>query len=234
MSGVRIAFLHVGPDATLATILTRSLRAVHEDAHITQCTDRLTPPVAGVDSVFRVDGDTSRLMTFRLSVFAQFAQTGPTFFLDTDMICLRALDAEAALDGKQVAICRRQYQTRTLINPRAMNMDLPEYAGKTLGEVYPYLACAVVTRTPAFWAACQQALTNLPEKFQVWFGDQEAMKVIVEGGAFTAAWLAESAYACLPDLETNPAADPKLLHFKGPARKGMMLEVARQRRLLGE
>jgi len=232
MGSTRIAFLHVGNDATMPAILTRSLRAAHSALHITQCTDRATPSVDGVDAVSRYDGDSSRLMTFRLEAFAQLKPTGPTFFLDTDMICLRALDADAALDGKDVAVCRREYQRDTMINPRAMGVDLAEYAGKTLDEVYPYIACATITRSPVFWAACRDALNRMPNKFRVWFGDQEAIKEVVGSQAFTTAWLGERTYACLPDMEANPAAQPKLLHFKGPARKGMMLEMAKVRGLL--
>jgi hypothetical protein len=217
----------------MPTILTRSLRAAHGEVHITQCTDRVTPAVEGVDDVARFDGNISRLMTFRLEAFARFHQVGPTFFLDTDMICLRPLDSEAALQGKDIAICRREYEPQTLVNPHAMGMDLAEYRGKTLDEVYPYLACAVVTRTPDFWAACRDALETMPEKFRIWFGDQEAMRVVVDSGRFTAAWLGESSYACLLDMETGRNAQPMICHFKGQARKPLMLSTARRLGLLG-
>lgn len=232
MNAPQIAFLHVGSDTVCPTVLVRSLRASNPNARIIQCSDRASPAVAGVDEVARFDSDPSRLMTFRLEAFAGLAIRQPTFFLDTDMICLQPLDPAAALQGQDVAVCRREYQRDMMLDPSAMNMDLREYRGRTIGEVYPYLACAVATAGPAFWASCRDDLARLPEKFRVWFGDQEAIRNVVDSGRYSVGWLHESTYACLIDIETDPAASPKICHFKGPGRKQLMLDCARQAGLL--
>src|SRR5215831_9277161 len=125
-------FLHVGADTTLPTLLVRSLRAQHADAEIVQCTDTRTAAVAGVDSLHRHDGDASQLMTFRLESFAALQRRAPAVYLDTDMLCVAALDPGHMLGGAQVAVCSREFHREAVFNHRFADLDLGEYAGKTL------------------------------------------------------------------------------------------------------
>ena len=224
---LRAAFLHVGQDATLPTILVRSIRDHNPDARIVQCSDRASPAVPGVDEVARIDGDTSHLMTFRLRCFAGLSFNAPMLFLDTDMVCADRIDATDDLAEHDVAVCMRDYNKDMLIDPGAMGVDLREYAGRTLDEVYPYLACAVIARDAGFWSACLDNLNTLPDKFHRWFGDQEAMRNVITAGGRSVGRLRESRYACLPDMAHDPAHRPKLFHFKGPTRKQWMIDGAR-------
>jgi len=230
---LRVAFLHVGQDTTLPKILVRSIRDQNPEARIIQCTDRGSPDVAGVDDVVRIDGDTSRLMTFRLRCFAGLSFNEPTLFLDTDMVCADHIDAASALSDHDVAVCVREYNKDMLLDPAAMDLDLSEYAGRTLDEVYPYLACAVIARNAEFWSACLDNLNGLPAKFHRWFGDQEAMRNVIAAGGRSVGRLRESLYACLPDMIHDPAHRPKLFHFKGPMRKQWMIDGAREAGWLG-
>ena len=223
---LRVAFLHVGTDVTLPRILVRSIRDHNSGAHVVQCTDRESPDVAGVDDVVRIDGDTNRLMTFRLRCFAGLSFNGPTLFLDTDMVCADRIDPAGELSGHDVAVCMRDYNKDMPLDPAAMDIDLREYAGRTLDEVYPYLACAVIARNADFWSACLDNLNGLPDKFHRWFGDQEAMRNVIAAGR-SVGRLSESLYACLPDMVHDPAHRPKLFHFKGPMRKQWMIDGAR-------
>jgi len=224
----RVAFLHVGPDTTLPGILVRSLREHNPDMRIVQCADRVSPQVSGVDDVLRIDADAGNLMTFRLQAFAGLAGNEPTLFLDTDMVCARPIDPAAELDDCDVAVCLREYNNAMPLDTRAMGINLTEYEGRTLGDVYPYLACAVIAKDAAFWTACLEDLRRLPAKFHKWFGDQEAMRNVIKAGGHKVGWLRESIYACLPDMHTDPSHGPKLFHFKGPLRKQMMIDGARQ------
>ncbi|MBX9778690.1 MAG: hypothetical protein K2Y71_30325 [Xanthobacteraceae bacterium] len=224
---LRIAFLHVGQETVLARILVRSIRAHNPDVHVTQCTDGASPAVAGVDEVVRLDSDTGRLMTFRLRSFAGLPISEPTLFLDTDMVCTDRIDAAAELGQHDVCVCVREFNKDMLLDPHAMNLDLREYEGRTLNEVYPHLACAVIAKTPEFWSACLDNLMSLPEKFHHWFGDQEAIRNVIAGGGWSVGSLPESRYACLPHEVDDPAHRPKLFHFKGPMRKQMMIDGAR-------
>jgi hypothetical protein len=224
---IQIAFFHIGLDQRQPTILCRSIRAQNRNVHIIQCTDGRTPQVDGVDTVARSEGDIHNMMLFRTAAYADLPITEPTLFLDTDMICLQELDPAAALDGGQVAVCRREYQCDMLLNVDAMDVDLSEYAGLRLGDVYPYIGCAVVTGGQDFWRSCLDEYLRLPPKFHKWFGDQEAIRNVVNSRLDKVRWLPESTYACLADLETDATKRPKICHFKGPARKQMMLDCAK-------
>jgi hypothetical protein len=224
---VQIAFFHVGHDPTQPTILSRSLRAANPGAILIQVSDHATPPVDGVTRVERRNVDAGNLMLSRTAAYADLAITEPTLFLDTDMICLEPLDVAAALSDGAAAVCVREYNCDMPLDPFAMDVDLGTHAGRSLGEVYPYVGCAVISRNQEFWQACLDEYRRLPRKFHRWFGDQEAIRNVVNARRDRIRWLPESIYACLADVETDATKRPKICHFKGPARKQMMLDCAR-------
>ncbi len=113
------------------------------------------------------------------------------------------------------------------MNTSFKGMDLAEYEGKTLGEVYPIIACFTVTRSPRFWQECLANLMQLDGKFHYWYGDQEAMRNVVRTDRFKVRYLPESKVACLPEY-ADPANLPLGLHFKGPARKEWMIPAFNQ------
>jgi hypothetical protein len=83
--------------------------------------------------------------------------------------------------------------------------------------------------TPEFWCRCLEEFLRLPAKFQHWFGDQEALRNVVNARRDAIRWLPESIYACFADLEPKRehATRIKLCHFKGPGLKQMMLDCAK-------
>ena len=228
MDGMQVAFLHVGHDLVCPTILVRSLRAHNSSATILQCSDSSTPQIGGIDEVQRFKGDVANLMTFRLSCFSRLQIDAPTIFLDTDMICLQSLDLPEILHDNDVAVCRRQFDTKRLIEINLNEMKLTEYSGKTLGQVYPYLACATVARSSDFWTDCLQNLLQLDPKFHFWYGDQEAIRNVVASKKYKTTMLPESIYACLPEVQPLYGNVVKLLHFKGPDRMKMMIDQAKK------
>lgn len=231
MTRAAFVFLHVGPDATLPTLLVRSLRALHAEAEIIQCTDAHTDAVRGIDRLQRHDADPSNLMTFRLDCFAALGRDAPAVYLDTDMLCVRPLEPEKMLGDADVAVCSREFHRDSLLNIRFRDMDLSEYQGRTLAEVYPYVACTTVAASASFWADCRDNLRTLHPKFHSWYGDQEAIRNVVSTGRYGLGHLPESVYGCLPDEPVAADVPPRLLHFKGPSRKPLMLELARRLRL---
>jgi hypothetical protein len=230
MSRSQFAFLHIGAETATPTILVRSIRAHNPDATIIQCSDPDSPEIAGVDRVFRsdkLDAD-APMMTARLQCFAELDVTAPTLFLDTDMMCLARLDPSVILEDSDVAVCRREFETGTPFNLKFMDLDFGEYAGKLLGEIYPYVASATITRTSDFWNDALQMLRGMDPKFHVWFGDQEAIRDLVAEGKYRVGFLRESVYSRLADLPVRIGTKPKIYHFKGAARKPIMLELARK------
>jgi hypothetical protein len=223
-------FLHVGPAAELPTLLVRSIRLFHENPEIVQCSDQTTLPVPGVTELRRFQGDTSNLMTFRLEAFAGLEWHGPALYLDTDMLCVAPIDPVGELLACDVAVCRRDFDRDAPFNARFGGLDLSEYEGRTLAQVYPYIACATATRDGRFWTECLTNLRGLDPKFHKWYGDQEAIRNVVESGRYSVGFLPESVYGFLPDAP-RPTTPPRLLHFKGRQRKPFMFEVAKKLRI---
>ena len=214
------------------TVLVRSLRVCQKDSVIIQCSDRQSPEVPGVDRVARFDGDSSKLMTFRLSCFSRLSQIGPAVYLDTDMICVRPLDPAAILGDANIALCKREYEVNHLLSKELRSL-LPEYTDRTLGEIWPYVACCSVTQGPEFWIDCAAELATLNTKFQDWYGDQEAMRNIATLGKYKIRNLPETIYGNLDAIGKRAAAGtsptpPRLIHFKGLRGKRHMAEYAKK------
>lgn len=220
-------FLHVGPANGFPTLLVRSIRALQPDAKIIQCADTDTPAVEGVSSVARFAGNTQNLMTFRLQSFAGLNYPSPALYLDTDMLCVAPIDPAVELGENDVAICRREFNCASVFNTGFAGLDLSEYEGMTLSEVYPYVACATVTRNGVFWKECLENLHSLAPKFHFWYGDQEAIRNVIRSGRFKPGMLPESVFGCLPEAPASATTPPRLMHFKGGHRKPLMLEFAR-------
>ena len=220
-------FLHVGEDISAPALLVSSIRRQTPDAQIIQCSDGATQEVPGVSAVHRETGDTGNLMSFRLAAFAALGLDRPAAYVDTDMLFVRPVDPVRVLGDTDVAVCDRSFGRDDVINTAFRGMDLTEYANRTFGEIYPYIACFTVTRGPAFWQACHEELLRLPEKFRFWYGDQEAIRNVADGGAFRVKKLPESICGCLPDRLAEISGAPRVLHFKGPQRKQPMIDHAR-------
>jgi hypothetical protein len=227
MTATRFAFLHVGDDTRLPALLTASIRKLHRAATIIQCADPQTPEVPGVDGVHRIAGDASRLMTLRLEAFATLPGEEPTLYLDTDMLCFSACDPRKVLGNHDVALCAREFGLSGPLNTANMGIDVSEYRDRPWHEVYPYVACATITRGAAFWRDCLQTLLGLDAKFQRWYGDQEALREVAKAGRYRVTTLPESVYGCLPEALAMVEEDPVFVHFKGPKRKSQMAEMAR-------
>ncbi|MBT3305176.1 MAG: hypothetical protein HN377_01705 [Alphaproteobacteria bacterium] len=228
-------FLHVGNDTDLATILVQSIRAQNSNARIIQCTDSETPSVNGADDVIRIDGDTGHLMVFRLQCFSQLGLEETALYLDTDMICVAEISPETFLDGCDAAVCERDFEKDALFRADHPHPDLTrqgwtfsEHEGKTLNETFPYVACATITRNHRFWDDCLETLLGLEEKYHVWYGDQEAIRRVVDGGIIKIGTIPENRFGHLPGSPDPDGGSPLLLHFKGAERKQMMIELGRE------
>lgn len=220
---MNIVFLHVG-ESDLPSCLVRSVRKAVQDAVIVQCTDGKTAMVAGVDRVFRYDGDSSALMTFRLEAFANLGLRNAGVYLDTDMLMVKKFCLEELLGGGDAVVCRRTFNRDVVFNTRIRNLYFGEYEGMTLDQIYPYLACFTVTRSYSFWEACAQVLAQLGEKYHFWYGDQEAIRILVARSVFNVSEVEEKNFACLPEFLSQDW-QPHMVHFKD-VRKESMVQFA--------
>lgn len=240
-----VVFFHVGPDIKMPAILVSSIRKHNSSVRIIQATDLKSPRVEGTDEVLRFDGNVDSIMLFRMECYAKIETSVPTWFLDTDMICLKSLDLpDFHEETRIVAILKREFNLDARLPRQANGVDLSRYRERPIGEVFPYVGCVVFLRNSDFWKECVQEYYKLDSSLGGWWGDQEALKRVAKrknrinrlnsilpifGKTETVIELPETSYACLPEFE-NSREKPFLLHFKGP-RKSALDEYCRREQL---
>lgn len=216
---MRFVFFHVGEDIALPSKMVMSIHVHNPGAEVIQVTDAHTPIVPGVTRAAVMDIDRSHLMLARTSAWANLGLHNPALYLDTDMIVNAPIDVEGALGKGVVAMCRRTFNRDAIFNTRQRGQDFSEYAGKTLDELYPYLGCCTITADWGVWADLTEMYLALPDKFKVWYGDQEVLREYAKGRKVID--LPEHIYACLPE---HMAGQPLITHYKGQ-RKNLILNA---------
>jgi len=213
-------FLQVGNDPNVE-LMVDSIKLSNPFSKIIQCSDLDTNKINGVSEVFRISSDTNNLMTFRLEAFAKLNINEPAIYLDSDMLVLKKINITDLLNGSEIALCQRSFGLNEVFNSSYGGMDLSEYFNMKIIDVYPILACFTITKSNLFWIKCFENLLQIDKKFHKWYGDQEAIKNILELKIFKYNLLKESQVACLPEyFQSNDL--PLCLHFKGAKRKTLM------------
>ena len=224
MNQLTFCFFHIGSDSSCPQMLVDSIRKFNPNSKIVYCTDNSSPNINGVTHRLEFQGNPDEIMTFRLKSFANSGIGGPAVYLDTDMLCLRSFDPAKVLGSKDLYICERSFGRDALFNGNFRGMNYLEYDRMPFGEVYPYLACTTITRNSEAWIELADVCDGLSEKFRIWYGDQEALKIIAKRKSKEQLGLIpEHTYACLPE-NMNYVSQATFLHFKGPARKGLMID----------
>jgi hypothetical protein len=215
-------FFHVGENSEQPQMLVNSIRLTNKEAIIIFCSDELTPDINGVSKRVNIKGDLKNLMSYRLKAFEEVKLDHPALYLDTDMLVLKKITPEQIIGDKKVIMCKRSFNLDGAFIGNFRGLDFMEYDKKPLGLVYPYVACATITKNWEIWQELSEILLNLDEKFKIWYGDQEALKKIQttltpeEFGVIN-----EFEFGCLPD-ENAYVPRAAILHFKGAQRKPVM------------
>lgn len=218
-----IALMHVGDQVELPTLMVRSFRRHNPDVRLVQVSDLDSPRIEGVGEVVRSPPRDGNMMLFRMRCFAALPTDDPTWFMDTDMLCVRPLEPPQSNTG--TAVCLREFGRNSIFNHRFNAMDMSEYAGRTLGSIYPYVGCATYLHRSTFWRDCLREMEALDPKFHNWYGDQEAIRIVVESRVHRVSFLPESLYACLPEA-AEAAARPYVFHYKGQRKPEMLRRAA--------
>lgn len=193
-----------------------SLRSSNPDARIIMCTDSKTPLIDGTER-FELDSDSTDFMEYRLRIYAALGLEHPAMYLDDDMIVCAEMFPDALLGDLRVIFCERSFNRDAMFNPSIKGLDFSEHKGKTLHEVFPYLACATITKDFTVWAELLEILNHIDPKYRKWYGDQEAMKIWAKMN--DCGTVSEEQYACLP--EHLQGKDPKVVHYKGHRKESM-------------
>lgn len=234
---MRIAFFWTGADIAIPQALVRSIRLVQPDGvEILQLSDPATPAIDSVDRVLR--SELSRdIMVARLQAYSR-VEIGEefTFFCDADSIFVNKLAIASDRD--------------VLLSPRVVDFVInadwpepyPEFRGRMIGEVMPYLFGAIaVRRNAAFFAQLLAICESLPARFHRWYGDQVALAQAVKQGTVEFGLLAPEIF--LKILKAAPSAaqlaqmrreGTQMITFKGRAAEklgNLRLTLARLRAL---
>lgn len=219
-------FMQIG-NAPHTLKCVESIKRTMPKANIIQVSDQSTEKIEGVDDLYQIDGNLDNLMTLRLKAFGDLGLSGPAAYIDTDMIFLRQVDVELILGSADVAVCNRDFKKdskiRTLLKLYDNSkIELEMYNNKTFGEALPYVACFTIAKNKTFWEETYNNLLDMPKVLHKWYGDQEAIKFVVDAGFFKVKKIPESVYGCLPEFENKLNVKPRILHFKGAERKKIM------------
>ncbi len=224
MNQPTFCFFHIGSDTTCPQMLVDSIRKFNTNPEIVLCTDSHSPMIRGVTRRLEFDGNPDQIMIFRLKSFANSGIGHPAIYLDTDMLCMKPFDPSTLLEDKDLYLCERYFDKNSLFNGNFRGMNYLEYDKKPMGEVYPYLACATIAKNSEIWIELADVCEGMSEKFQIWYGDQEALKIIAKRKSNEQlGFMPEHTYACLPE-EISYISQATFLHFKGAKRKSLMLE----------
>jgi hypothetical protein len=186
------------------------------------CTDNTTPTINNVDRTHVSNCNTSKLMTSRVNAFKELNLQAPAVYLDTDILVTGRIPPLEAMSADSVMLCRRSFMRESVFNTAFRGYDYHEHSNKTLDQVYPFLACFTLTGSSSFWSEIALILDDLDEKYAIWYGDQEAIRLWFERRTTRKpTFLKESDVACLPEhVQAN--APPLGIHFKGAKRKSLM------------
>jgi hypothetical protein len=168
----------------------------------------------GVTDRFEIEVDPKEILYARVKAYSKLQLETPALFLDNDMIIQSKINVEDMLSGTEVAFCRRTYNRDDGFNINMRGFTFEEHDGKTMDQVYPYIACAVAVRDTKIWREILEIYDTLHPKYRGWYGDQEAMRIYAE--KYGVAEVPESVYGCLPEHKHD---DAKIMHYKGPSRK---------------
>jgi hypothetical protein len=219
MNKFDFVFFHVG-DIFYPTLLTKSIKKFNPDSKIFYITDKKNKNIEGVTNTIRIDCNSDNLMTGRLLGFSELKLNTPAIYIDSDVLITKNIPNEL-FDQNEIYLCKRSFMIDSVINTSFKNMDLSEYKNKTLGEIYPFIACFTYAANYKFWEECHKILINLNKKFHYWYGDQEALRIINDQKKFNIGYLNESLICSTPEM-LNEISKVYSVHFKGPQRKKLM------------
>lgn len=215
-------FFHIGNDISMPKMLVDSINLTNPGADIIQCTDLTTPLVPGITKKLRISGNPNEIMSFRINAFNKAKLLNPAIYLDTDMLVIKKININQLLGKSFALMCKRNYTLEGAFIGNQRGLTFHEYDKKPLGEVFPFVACATITKDYKFWSLLSDEILTLDSRFQKWYGDQEAMKNVYFKlkNQLNFGYLNESEFGYLPGEKMSP--EPvKIIHFKGNKKELM-------------
>ena len=163
-------------------------------------------------------------MVARLQAYSQVkAAENFTFFCDADNLFISLL----ALHFRDANILLSKRIEDGWLNDKYPEF-YPEFSGKRMAEVMPFLFGAIATRGDQgeFFGSLLNICLELPQRFHRWYGDQYALASAVATGGFNYGLLDLEKHLVivrseilLGGLSSLRDLDVQMITFKGPASK---------------
>ena len=198
-----------------------SIKKTHPESKIIQCSDLNTPKITGVDEIFRFNIEQNKIMEGRIFSYSKLNLNEPSIYLDTDMLIIKKIPYSLFADKADIILLSRSFNLDSSIPELFRGQNFKEHSENTLGKIYPYIGCFVISNSNKFWKNCYKLYQKLDNNYKFWFGDQKILKEIVENKNFNFAFLKESEFAC-PPYFINEKKSPFIIHFKGKASKKLI------------
>ena len=215
-------FLHIlndnQKDQSIYNTFINSIYTFYPEAEVIQVSDKHTPALDKVSNVFRYDGDTNKIMEFRINANKELGLKKPAIYLDSDMIITNRFNLKKMLNLDKTILLRRSFDLNTKFNTKIKNQKFDAYSNYTIDKVFPILACLLKTNSYVFWEEMSKYLYTLEDKFLYWYGDQEILKKLYLENKDRFCLIEEKYFACPPQF-LDKKKFPYLIHFKGLQNK---------------
>jgi len=211
---MNFVFYHSGYNKNLPNLLVQSILKTNPGNNIIQVSDHNTSAVTGITKFIQFEADApSYFSKQRCEFYAQLEITGPTVYLDTDMLVIKKLSEIDIFHNSNTVFCKRFWDG--MIHSLDPADRLYAFRNQSLKEVWPYLACFIACRDNNFWKNLYKIVKTLPWEKDDWFADQHALKIIMSINSEQISHVSEQQYGCLPDQEDSNISAASILHFKG-------------------
>jgi hypothetical protein len=174
------AFFWIGSDISIPSYLTKTIVHAYkgEKVNIFMLTDKKTPYINGVSKTIRSELPKD-IMLARLKAYSKLKIDDQVIFLDADSLVLNKFKKIST--EKKFVVFRRNIKG-IKINHNHPEF-YPEFIGKTPEEIMPFMFGAIVTSSKDsyknFLTILEEA-KKLPSRFHRWYGDQYALKLVLE------------------------------------------------------
>ena len=218
-------FLHIlkshDDDCSIQELFVKSVYTFFPNARLIQVSDLKTPKVKNVKEVFRFDGDPSKIMEFRINANQELDLKEPAIYIDSDMVLLKKFNEENFIINKKNVLLKRTFNNDFIMKENFKNIEFKEFKNRTLGEIFPFLACFIKSNSSDFWLQMKNELNLIDSKYLYWYGDQVALKNLVKKSFENFDFVDEKLFACPPEY-LDKKKFPFIVHFKGNFNKSVI------------
>lgn len=208
-----IGFLYVDcgkPDyAAMAENMVQSVIEILPDAHIVQMTSPTTMSIPGISQRVErvVRKDNAPLMIYRLEHLANLPHE-EMLLLDIDVVMQR--DPWQVFDTAfDMCFTKRD---------RDVTVD-----GKSIAAAMPYNIGVMFSRSQQFWREAHRYVQALSPEHQQWWGDQLAVKHLVDSGRYKIHEVSADPYNYSPLVPSEDVRRKFMVHWKGKWRKEVLM-----------